>query len=137
MNKINEFRGEYYFLSNFYNAEIMYENKHYENNEAAFQAMKCPDRADEFRYLNGTDSKRLGRRVTLRADWETVKDQIMYKICRAKFEQNPELQTRLLETGDAELIEGNAWNDTYWGVCNGYGKNMLGKILMQIRKEMR
>ncbi len=136
MNEIKEFRGEYYFLSNFYNAEIIYKNKHYQNNEAAFQAMKCPERADDFRYLTGAEAKRLGRHVLLRSDWESVKEKIMYEICLAKFTQNPELKTKLLKTGDCELIEGNAWNDTYWGVCNGYGKNKLGKILMKIRNEV-
>ena len=90
MNEIKEFRGEFYFLSNFYNAKIEYNGYRFQNNEAAFQAMKCPDRANEFRYLNGSESKRLGRRVTLREDWETVKDQIMYEICCAKFERSEE-----------------------------------------------
>lgn len=137
MNEIKKFRGEFYFLSNFYNAEIIYEDKHYQNNEAAFQAMKCPERAEEFRYLNGAEAKRLGRHVPLRSDWESVKENIMHGICLAKFTQNPELKVKLLETGNRELIEGNAWNDTYWGVCNGYGKNKLGRILMQIRDELR
>ncbi len=137
MNENKEFRGKYYFLNNFYNAEIIYENKHYQNNEAAFQAMKCPERADDFRYLNGAEAKRLGRHVPLRSDWEKIKEKVMYEICLAKFTQNPELKKELLQTGDCELIEGNSWNDTYWGVCNGYGKNKLGKILMQIRAELR
>lgn len=40
-------------------------------------------------------------------------------------------------TGDAELIEGNNWGDTFWGVCNGRGENMLGKLLMEIRDYLR
>jgi predicted NAD-dependent protein-ADP-ribosyltransferase YbiA (DUF1768 family) len=43
----------------------------------------------------------------------------------------------LLETGDAELVEGNWWDDTFWGVCNGVGQNNLGKILMDTRRELR
>jgi predicted NAD-dependent protein-ADP-ribosyltransferase YbiA (DUF1768 family) len=43
----------------------------------------------------------------------------------------------LLETGDAELIEGNDWGDTFWGVCGGKGNNFLGKLLMEVRKELR
>ena len=42
-----------------------------------------------------------------------------------------------MATGDAELVEGNTWNDTYWGVCNGVGHNHLGKILMQVRQELQ
>lgn len=44
MNPIKEFRGEYFFLSNFYNAKIEYFDMIFENNEAAFQSMKCPER---------------------------------------------------------------------------------------------
>jgi predicted NAD-dependent protein-ADP-ribosyltransferase YbiA (DUF1768 family) len=39
--------------------------------------------------------------------------------------------------GEAPLIEGNTWNDRYWGVCRGTGKNRLGQILMRIRSEIR
>jgi hypothetical protein len=46
----------------------------------------------------------------------------------------PYYRDLLLATGDAELIEGNVWNDVFWGVCNGIGKNWLGKLLMQVRE---
>ena len=39
----------------------------------------------------------------------------------------------LLETGDEELVEGNTWSDTTWGVCNGVGENKLGRLLMIVR----
>ena len=61
----------------------------------------------------------------------------MYSICRAKFTQNPDLLKKLLDTGDAELVEGNTWGDKVWGVCNDEGENRLGKILMRIRSEIR
>ena len=60
----------------------------------------------------------------------------MYEICKIKFTTNPNLAKRLLDTGDEELIEGNDWNDIFWGVCNGKGENNLGKILMRIRNEL-
>ena len=66
-----------------------------------------------------------------------VKTNIMYDICLAKFTQNQDLKEKLLKTGNAILIEGNWWNDTYWGVCNGIGENNLGKILMKIREELK
>lgn len=43
----------------------------------------------------------------------------------------------LLKTGDEELVEGNTWGDTFWGVCKGKGRNELGKILMKVREEFR
>ena len=55
----------------------------------------------------------------------------------AKFSTNESLKKRLLETGDEELIEGNTWNDTYWGVCKGVGLNKLGEILMRVREELK
>ena len=55
----------------------------------------------------------------------------------AKFTQNEELKEKLLATENEELVEGNTWHDTYWGVCNRRGKNKLGKILMRIREELR
>jgi len=57
----------------------------------------------------------------------------MYEVCLAKFKQHADLREKLLSTGSVQLIEGNDWNDREWGVCNGTGKNKLGKILMRIR----
>lgn len=136
---INEFRCQYFFLSNFYEAEVEYEGILYKNNEAAFQAQKITDyrEQEQFWFVTPSEAKRLGRKVQLRKDWEQVKDEIMEDIVRAKFTQNEELKEKLIATGNEELIEGNAWNDTYWGVCGGKGKNMLGKILMKVREELR
>ena len=60
----------------------------------------------------------------------------MEQILWAKFEQNPGLKEKLINTGDAYLEETNTWNDTFWGVCKGKGQNNLGKILMKIRAEL-
>ncbi len=74
-----------------------------------------------------------------REDWDMVKQDIMYGIIRAKFTQNPDLCDKLLATGALMLIEGNDWDDRYWGVDKhtGEGKNHLGKILMRVRNELR
>lgn len=133
---INEFRGDNFFLSNFFVAPVFYQGIRFENNEAAFQAAKCPERMQEFCGLSPQKAKRLGRSVELRPDWEEVKYDVMYRICKAKFLQNPDLLKQLLETGDAELVEGNTWGDTVWGVCSGVGENNLGKTLMRIRDEL-
>ncbi len=134
---INSFRGNYNFLSNFYNAPVTYNGVKFRNNEAAFQAQKDVNRAHEFANLTGADAKRLGRHVNLRSDWNSVRIRIMTDIVRAKFTQNSDLKQRLLATSNEDLIEGNTWHDTFWGVCNGQGQNNLGKILMQIRSELR
>lgn len=141
ISTIDSFRGKYYFLSNFFPAEVTYNGLTYQNNEAAFQAQKTYSKEEriEFTTLEPRDAKRRGRRVRLRRDWEQVKDRIMEEIVRAKFSQNEELKEQLLETGDAQLVEGNRWNDRYWGVDirSGVGENHLGKILMKVRSELR
>lgn len=136
---IDCFDGEYYFLSNFYNANVEYEGLIYKNSEAAFQAAKCMYANDRERFTeyNPGKAKREGRKVLLRLDWEEVKDQVMLDIVRAKFSQNEILKEKLLATGDAHLVEGNTWGDCYWGVCKGKGRNHLGIILMQVRKELQ
>lgn len=135
-NAITEFRGSNFFLSNFYIAPVFYQGIRFENNEAAFQAAKCPERMRDFCGLNPQSAKRLGRRVELRPDWEDVKYDVMYQVCKAKFLQNAALYKKLIDTGDAELVEGNTWGDQVWGVCKGVGENNLGKILMRIREEL-
>lgn len=136
---IDSFRGKYFFLSNFFEAPIEYEGLTYRNNEAAFQAAKVIDKKlrEEFSTLNPSEAKRKGRRVSLRPDWEQVKNRVMYEVCLAKFTQNPELKTKLLETGDIKLEEGNTWGDKTWGTVNGKGENRLGKILMKIREDLK
>jgi len=137
---INYFSGEYRFLSNFYPSDIEWKGLKYKSAEAAFQASKTMDNniRTKFRYLNPSEAKRLGRKIDLRPDWEDVKIEIMTKIVRIKF-SDPYLRTKLLETEDKELIEGNGWSDTFWGVSSetGLGENHLGKILMKIRDEIR
>lgn len=136
MKAINEFKGKYYFLSNFYSCPIEYNGIKFLNSEAAFQAQKCPNRASEFSELTPNRAKLLGRRVKLREDWENNKISIMESILRIKFSDD-KLKDKLIDTYPAELIEGNTWYDKFWGVDinTGIGENNLGKILMRIREE--
>jgi ribA/ribD-fused uncharacterized protein len=77
------------------------------------------------------------RERPLRPDWETVKDEIMREVLRAKFAQHPSLKALLLSTGDAGLVE-HTNNDRYWGDGgDGSGQNRLGQLLMQLRTKMR
>lgn len=136
---IDVFDGDNSFLSNFYYAPIVYEGVRYNSTEVAYQASKTLYDSDKKKFvgLTSPEAKRLGREIKLRDDWESVKDQIMYEVCWLKFSTHQDLKESLLATGDEELIEGNWWGDTYWGVCNGVGQNKLGKILMKIRSELR
>lgn len=133
---IDKFDREYHFLSNFASISLTFRGHHFTNAEAAFQSQKCSQRISEFENLNPSQAKRLGRQVPIRPDWKDVRDQVMYEVVYEKFYQNPEACERLKATGDATLIEGNTWNDRYWGVCNGKGQNRLGEILMRVREEL-
>ena len=134
---ISEFRGEHYFLSNFYSSPVYYRGMTFRNAEAAFHSQKDPSRASEFTRLNPSEAKRLGRRVRLRRDWEEVKDSIMFSVVMAKFGGSQTLTDALLATGDEKLVEGNTWGDRYWGVCDGKGLNKLGGILERVRENLR
>lgn len=136
---IKEFRGKYFFLSNFYNATVVYEGLTYLNNEAAFQSAKTIDmeRRKQFCNINPSTAKHKGRNLSLRHNWESIKCEIMYDIVKDKFTRHPDLKAKLLATNNEELVEGNTWGDTYWGVCNGRGKNVLGAILMDIRNDLK
>ena len=135
---IDSFRGEFRWLSNFYSCSVHYEGLTFGNTEAAFQATKTLDMKERVKFvdLDAGQSKRLGRRVELRPDWEEVKIEIMRQVLKSKFTHNPELREKLIATGNTELIEGNNWNDRFWGVCRGVGQNHLGKLLMEVRAEL-
>ena len=139
---IMSFRGEYSFLSNFYEGKVFtYKGLKFNNTEAPFHAEKCWSRAKEFEMIRPLQSKRLGRRVLMRKDWDQIKDRVMYDVCYAKFTQDPVLKAKLLATGNRELVEGNTHGDRCWGMTcsNGVwiGENRLGKVLMKLREDLR
>lgn len=134
---IVKFVGKDSFLSNFYEIPVEYNGIRYRNAEAAFQAQKCSDESKKFCELNAFTAIRLGRYIKPEKDWETRKLDIMYEICKAKFQQNRPLIDHLLDTGDQVLVNENNLGDRFWGTVQGIGGNHLGKILMQIRNELR
>lgn len=135
------------FLSNFHSAVVTYDGIAYPTVEHAYQAAKCvdPEQRKGFNWhISAWKAKRLGRKVKIRPDWEAVKSTIMLELLRQKFSKGP-FKGWLLSTIGYELVEGNDWHDTYWGVCDGtctlgphtpYGQNLLGKLLMQVRTEL-
>lgn len=136
MDSIKSFDGKYRFLSNFWEAPVLYDGLFYQNNEAAFQAAKVEDHNERgtFQGLNPSQAKKKGRYVELRSDWEDIKTNVMVEIVLDKFIRNPILTFKLILTKNAYLEEGNTWNDKIWGVCNGVGENRLGHILMGVRQ---
>lgn len=146
MKTINSFGGVYRFLSNFHESAVWIEGIKWKTVEHYYQAMKTKDKDIQgkiFYCSTPGKAKRLGAKVELRSDWEEIKEVVMLTGVGEKFKQNSILAKRLINTGDAILVEGNRWHDNIWGNClcdkckNKPGKNLLGKILMDVRKQLR
>lgn len=142
---IDSFTGKYRFLSNFYlydrDEYFIYDGISYISNEHLYQAMKFED-INIRKLIAGHKIGGLKKFVKAiedehrRKDWLDISIQVMEIGLRYKFSLL-RFKKLLLETGDEELIEGNTWGDTFWGVYNGVGENHLGKLLMKIRKEIK
>ena len=129
-------------FSNFARFGVAFDGEWWPTVEHYFQAQKFHDadyRARIRRAGKPKDAKTLGRtrKIPLRADWEDVKDDIMYRAVRRKFETHEGPRRLLLDTGEETLVE-NAPMDAYWGCGpDGNGLNKLGRILMRVRAELR
>jgi len=131
-------------FSNFAGFPIELEGKRWPTSEHYFQAQKFvatdPAWSGAIRKANTPGlAARMGRdrKRPLRRDWESVKDQVMREALAAKFEQHPELAELLLSTGDEPLVE-HTTNDNYWADGgDGSGKNMLGRLLVELRTRLR
>ncbi len=143
---IYKFADSYYFLSNFYESDIIYKGKKYKTAEHAYQSSKCK-LDSEHEWIRNTPSafqaKQFGKKVKIKDNWDNIKYDIMLNIVRDKFSQNNELKKMLLDTGEEFLIEGNYWHDNTWGNCTCdkckkiRGNNWLGEILMKVRQELK
>ena len=152
---IQRFEGRYGFLSNFYPCEIEHQGIVYPSVEHFYVAMKCNGiqlfngvqyTPNDFREMvagipHPGSAKKLGRKMSVRKDWDEKKLEFMEWAVREKF-KDEKLAEMLIETGDMPIVEGNVWHDTWWGVCScdkcsGKGQNRLGRILMQVRDELR
>ncbi len=136
---IKRFIGAYHFLSNFHPAPVAVATGTFPTAEHAYQSFKCTN-GDDVKLIRACrtpqQAKRLGRKIQLSPHWDRRKLGYMRQVLVAKF-KDLELRRKLLATGDAKLIEGNWWHDTYWGVCEGVGENWLGLLLMEIREEIK
>jgi len=145
---INSFRKENSFLSNMAKVKISYDNIIYPSVENFYVAMKITKdkiiKIDKkeitirkyISTLNPYESKKFGKKLILRKDWDNIKLKVMEYALKQKF-SNYYYKEKLLFTENKQLIEGNWWGDIFWGVCKNKGENHLGKLLMQIRKELQ
>lgn len=135
------FSGQLAFLSNFSEYPVYYDGYRFPTLENAYQAAKTTDHQVRGTFVDLTpgQSKRAGRALDLRPDWEQRKVPIMRLLLANKFTCNPQLAELLVSTGDLPLIETNTWHDNEWGVCSCSpcldveSKNLLGVSLMQLR----
>lgn len=137
------FKGHTKWLSNFWEASIRFEGLTYPANENAYQANKFPQ-ADRvpFTICTPAEAKAMGIQKPMSEprlkDWTSgLRDKVMLRINLEKYIAHEDLRNRLLATGSAYLEETNTWEDDFWGVCNGKGENMLGRILISIRRYLR
>jgi ribA/ribD-fused uncharacterized protein len=133
---IDSFQGEYRWLSNFAPVSIVFDGVEYPSTEHAYQSAKTTDK--DIRLIisqtqKAGEVKKLGRTINIRDDWDSIKYETMKKLLWQKFNKDP-YKSKLMATGEQEIIEGNWWGDTYWGVCKGVGDNNLGKLIMKIRE---
>jgi predicted NAD-dependent protein-ADP-ribosyltransferase YbiA (DUF1768 family) len=145
ITKILGFQDEFRFLSNFEEVKVFLEGEtdSYPSVEHAYQASKTTNRKLRkiFRQLSAGQAKTLGQNIITRPDWDDeMRIKTMRELLFQKFDSanrdNIELVKKLLKTGDAQIIEGNNWGDTFFGVCDGKGFNHLGKLLMEVRRKL-
>ncbi len=140
ITEIKGFFGDYAYLSNMYllDISIEYNGMLYKSTENAYQSAKFDDISMKVEIQNMSPKKskiyaRKNKQFII-PNWYDIRLNIMREVVFKKFLYNIELQEMLINIGDAYIEETNNWNDIYYGVCNGVGKNHLGLILMQTRK---
>lgn len=138
----------FYPLSNFSSFTLRWKGYRFDTSEAAYHWEKFPAigqgvESPEANAIRVAASAHAAFKIAeqnswyRRPDWDAVKVGIMREILRAKAEQHEYVRRKLLETGDRELVE-NSWRDSFWGWGpNRDGQNMLGKLWMEIRAELR
>ena len=146
------YEQDYYVLSNFSAFSLMWKDIRFDTSEAAYHWEKFPDGVGGYRDMwffretiqtaaSAHEAFKLAEEYTAqghrRPDWEEVRVPIMKEILRAKAAQHEYVRRKLLATGDRELIE-DSWRDGFWGWGEDHkGQNMLGKLWMEVREELR
>ena len=149
---INTFRDNHYFLSSMYplnNGVVTLDGRVVSSVEIGYQSEKflnAEAREAVLRSVDGYAAKRLANKIEVedpsarRADWESIKLDVMRWYVLQKFKRNPEITEELINTSNAPLIEANQWGDTFWGVSKikgggdrAQGENHLGRLLMETR----
>lgn len=143
-NIIGIYEREFYVFSNFSSFQIDYKGRHWPTSEHAYQASHFFDTApdlveDIFKARSAHEAYKIAKSNADKApdNWNDIKSDIMYEICRLKMDQNPYVKQKLLASGDLDIVEDSP-KDDFWGWgANKNGRNELGKIWMRLRDELR
>ena len=138
---IKEFQGDNRWLSNFAKVDVEYDGMTYPSVEHAWVASKSSN--EDFRKkcsdssIHPAEVKKMGDKVKVRSEWHDVKVNIMKELLVSKFNKEP-FKTKLIETKNTYIQEGNWWGDTFWGYClkTSNGRNLLGELIMEVRYEI-
>lgn len=137
------YEQDFYVLSNFSAFALMWKGQRFDTSEAAYHWEKFPNkpsvRYEIFNAMSAHEAFKVAERykAVRRPDWDNIKVKVMRDILRAKAEQHEYVRRKLLATGDRELVE-DSWRDDVWGWGpNRDGQNLLGKLWMEIRIELR
>lgn len=138
------YERDFYIFSNFSAFRLKWREHNFDTSEAAYQWAKFmpndPGVAAMIRSaVSAHEAFKIAERYrsVRRADWDAIKVDVMRDILRAKAAQHEYVRRKLLTTGDRELIE-DSWRDDFWGWGpNKDGKNMLGKLWMEIRSALK
>ena len=141
MVMIKEFTEKYNWLSNFFPCWITLNGVTFQSVEHAYQSEKSSDldwkkKCQEI--LSPGKIKRESKKLEInKLEWVKKKLKVMEICIDQKFGKEP-FKTKLLETGEEEIQEGNNWNDEFWGVNlkTGKGSNHLGKLIMKKRDRL-
>jgi ribA/ribD-fused uncharacterized protein len=140
-NKALFYQEEFEYFSNFSAYQIEYDGLLWPTTEHAYQAAKFSNKKIKNNILKAKtplEAFSISRdpKNILRKDWFKIRVKIMEDIIREKVKQHPYVYSKLIETGDKEIIEASPI-DSFWGWgSDKKGENQLGKIWMKIREEI-
>ena len=140
---INSFRGYHAWLSNMYECNIEFMGHKFKSVENAYMFAKNPhdeEWLNKCLTMSAGDIKKASKLIKLRDNWEDIKLPLMYGLLKKKFTQE-QFKKKLLETRNENIVEGNRWGDTFWGVdvktSPNVGENWLGRLIMDIRLKIK
>jgi len=140
MIKFYKVKDPYGYMGNFWKGRFFVYGKWWDTVEAAFQAQKTNIDSEVLAIQNAIkpmEARNLGQKCSLRDGWEQIKDIVMYNCVIAKFLQHKDIRDQLLATGGEELVEDSPVDWTWGCGKDGSGRNLLGEILMRVRRELQ